>query len=100
MVPIFLEKISMNGDGWEAVFSEYLIKFNGVLNALDENNDLIEHKGIKQVSQLSDLLVFLELNIELFKSMESELAFAVNKDLILILHEFSADVLDISRHSG
>jgi len=33
----------MDGNGWEAIFSEDFIKLDSVLNAFHKDNNLVEH---------------------------------------------------------
>jgi hypothetical protein len=92
---LFLQKFSVNRNRGEVVSSEDLIKLDSILNTFHEHNDLVEHERVKQVCQLSDLLVIFQLDVVLFQSMESELLLFINEDLEWILHEFSAGVLDL-----
>lgn len=89
----------MNWDGWEVILSEDLIKLDGKCNTLDENDNLVEHKWIKEVSEFTDLLVVLKLQVVLLQTVKSKFTLVINKDFKLILHEFSANVLDILWHS-
>lgn len=57
-------------------------------------------KGIKQVNELLDLLLFLDLNVVLLKTVKSELALVVDKDFEGIAQELAANVLDFLRHGS
>jgi len=100
LYPFFLGKVSVDRDGWEAFLSEDFVQFHGILDRLHEHDHLVEHQGVQQVSQLADLLVFLQLHIELLQPMQSQLSFIVYEDFKLVLHELSADSLHIGRHGG
>ncbi len=68
------------------------------MNALHKDNDLVEHEGIEQVSEFSDLLIVFQLHVELLKPVQSQFTFVIDEDLELVLHELSANVLDIGSH--
>jgi len=97
-LPFFLLEATVNRDWRETSFFENLVKLDGVLNALHKDNDLVEHEGIEQVSEFSDLLIVFQLHVELLKPVQSQFTFVIDEDLELVLHELSANVLDIGSH--
>lgn len=86
----------MDCNRWEVLLSQDLIKLDCVLNLSHEDDNLVEHERIQQVSQSSDLLIVLQFHVVLLQTMESKLAFVVDEDLELVLHELSANVLDFT----
>jgi len=65
------------------------------INALHEDDDLVELESIKEIDQLSDLLLLLNLKVILFETVKCELSLVINGDLERISHELAAYVLDI-----
>jgi len=65
------------------------------INALHEDDDLVELESIKEIDQLSDLLLLLNLEVILFETVKCELSLVINRDLERISHELAAYVLDI-----
>jgi len=92
---LWLGKVSMDRDGGEVVLFEDFIKFDCKLDALHEDDDLVEHEGIEQVGELPDFLVFLQLDVVLLESVQGELALVINEDFEGVLHELPADLLDV-----
>jgi hypothetical protein len=90
----------VDGNGWEVALSKKLVELRAASSALDEDDDLIELQGIKQVIQLSVLLAFAKTNIVLLKTMKSQLGLIVNVDLKRATHKLLADRTSSSRESG
>lgn len=88
----------MDRDRREIVLSQNFIKFDCILNALDKDYNLIEHERVKQLSELSDLLIIFKLDIVLLESVKSQLALVIYEDFKLVLHKLSADVFHVVRH--
>jgi hypothetical protein len=65
------------------------------INALHEDDDLVELESIKEIDQLSYLLLLLNLEVILFETVKCELSLVINGDLERISHELAAYVLDI-----
>jgi len=81
----------MNRNTWEVAFTKQFVEFGCSKGTLDEDDDLIEFEGIKQIVELPILLTLAELDIELLKTVESELGFVVDVHLKWISHELLAD---------
>lgn len=90
----------MNSDGGEVALAKKLIEFGGSQCALDEDDDLIELKFIKQLIQLSVLLLLIKLDVELLKTVQCEFGLVINKDLKRILHKLLADGSNFLRKGG
>jgi hypothetical protein len=95
-----LREVSVDGDGGEAILSEDFVKLNGVLDALHEDNDLVEHERVEEVSQFPDFLVVLQLHVKLLQSVQGQFTLIVNEDLKLVLHEFPANGFDFGGHGS
>jgi hypothetical protein len=70
------------------------------INALHENDDLVELKFIEQIYQYLDLLILFNLGIVLLQTVKSHFALIIDEDLELITHELTAYVLHIIFHGG
>ncbi len=90
----------MSTDRRELLLSENLVKFDCVGDALDENDNLVEHQRIKELDQLLNLGAIFKLNVVLQQSVERELRLTVDKELELVLHEHSANLLAFVAHGG
>lgn len=85
----------MDCDGWEVAFAQELVKLSGSDCALHEDDDLVELKLIKQLVELTVLLLFIQLDVVLLQTVESQLGLIVDVNLERVLHEFLADWSDI-----
>ena len=90
----------MNGDRGEVVLPEDGIEHLCALYTLHENYHLIELQRVEEVDQLLDLLLLLNLQVVLLKTVEGQLGLVINEDLELVAHELATDVLHISGHGG
>lgn len=79
----------MNAYGWKAIIHQYLVEVNRSVDALDENDHLIEMQGVKQISELPILLLLLQLGVELLQTMQVEFSLIVNKDFEWLYHCFT-----------
>ena len=88
----------MNADAGEVAGDEQLVQLDRTSDRLDENDDLyggsqhlsitqqpydmylIELKRVQQLVQLPVLANFLELNVVLLETMQSQLSLIVDKD--------------------
>ena len=84
----------MHGDTWEIALPKQLIQLRGAKCTFDEDNHLVELKGIKQIVELPILLAFAKLDIILLETMEGEGGLIVDVDFKRILHELFADRTD------
>jgi len=94
-VPLFLTDARMDCNAGEVAFAKQLIKFGRTQRALDEDDDLVELKLIKQLVELTVLLLFIQLDVVLLQTVESQLGLIVDVNLERVLHEFLADWSDI-----
>ncbi len=97
---LFLREISMNADRGEVILLKNLIKLDCEEDALDEDDNLVEHKGVQQISQLSDFLVFFKFHVVLLESVKSQFTLVINENFERILHELSAYSFDLIWHGG
>lgn len=56
--------------GWEVLLAENLREFPGVLDRLDEYDDLIELQLVQEVNKFSYLILFFKHNVVLLKSVQ------------------------------
>lgn len=75
---LFLGHSRMNANTGKIAFRKKLVELIGTGYRLDENHDLVELEGIEQIIQFAILFIFLQLDIMLLKSMESQFGFVVN----------------------
>jgi len=87
----------MNGDRREVALPQQLVELGGTDSALDEDDDLVKLEIVKQLVQLAILLTLLERNVVLLQAMQSQFGVFVNIVLGRVLHELSADWLDVVR---
>jgi hypothetical protein len=86
--------------GWEVLLAENLSELLGVLDRLDEDDDLVELQLVQKVYEFSDLILVFKHNIVLLESVQGQLALVFNEDFSLVLHEFAADQFDVSGQRG
>jgi hypothetical protein len=97
---LILFQVTMNGDRGEVVLPEDGIEHLCALYTLHENYHLIELQRVEEVDQLLDLLLLLNLQVVLLKTVKGQLGLVINEDLELVAHELATDVLHISGHGG
>lgn len=90
----------MDSDGREVALAEKLVQLGSTDSALDEDDDLVELKVIKELVQLPVLLALLQLDVVLLETVESELGVFIDIVLCGVLHELAADGLDVLGKSG
>ena len=100
ILPLLLAHTRVDCNGWEFAFTQELVEFGGSDCALDENDDLVELELIKQLIEFSVLLLFVQLDVVLLKTVKCELGLVVDIDLEGILHELLAYGSDFCRESG
>lgn len=76
-----LRHAGVDGDGWEVVLIQQLVESLASLNALDEDNDLIEVEAIQQREQLAILLLVKQVDVVLLESVERKLCLIIDVDL-------------------
>lgn len=100
-IPLFLADTGVDSNGREVAFAQKLIQFIRASSALDKDNNLVELQIIEQVIQLAVLLLLIQLDVVLLKTVQSELCILVDVMLCRVLHELAADGLDVlSQGSG
>lgn len=87
-------------NGWEVAVDKNVVQLRTADSTPNEDDDLVEGKGVEQVIELSVLLGFAELDIVLVEPMKGQLGLVVHEQLGRILHEFSADRADLLRESS
>lgn len=97
---LILLQVSVNCNGGEVVLAQQMVKHLSSVNALDEDNNLVEMQRVEQVNKLLDLFLLLDLDKVLLKTVKSEFALVVNKDLEGIYHELATDVLNFLGHGS
>ena len=52
----------MDGTRGEIIFAQQMVKHLGSVNALNEDNNLVEMQRVEQVNKFLDFLLFLDLD--------------------------------------
>jgi hypothetical protein len=94
-LPLLLRDTSVNCFRRNCVFVQDLSQFRRVGNGLNENDDLVEIKGIDQVDEFLDLLVGLELDVVLLQAVQGQLGLILDKYLGWVAHKFAAGIFDV-----
>jgi hypothetical protein len=68
-LPFLLTNTRMDGNGWEVALAQQLIQFCSPDGALNEDDDLVECHLIKQLIELSVLLLLIQLDVELLETV-------------------------------
>lgn len=89
----------MDSDGREVALSKEFIQFSRTNGALDEDDDLVELKLVKELVKFAVLLTFLKLDVVLLQTVQRQLGVLIDEVLCRVLHELSADRLDLIRES-
>lgn len=76
----------MDADGGEVALLQESIELSGTLNRLDKDADLVEFEIVQQVVELPVLLPLLELEVELLKTVESQLGLVINVNFKRLQH--------------
>ena len=84
----------VHSNGGEVALSKQLVELGSAHSALDEDDDLVELKVVKQLVQLAVLLLLLKLDVVLLKTVQGELGVLIDVVLRRVLHELAADGLD------
>ena len=77
-----------------------MVKHLCSVNALNEDNNLVEVQRIKQINKFLDLFLFLDLDEILLKTVKSEFALVIDEDLEGVDHELATDVLNFLGHGS
>jgi hypothetical protein len=77
-----------------------MVKHLCSVNALNEDNNLVEVQRIKQINKFLDLLLFLDLDEILLETVKSEFALVIDEDLEGVDHELATDVLNFLGHGS
>lgn len=76
----------MDADGGEVALLQESIELSSTLNRLDKDADLVEFEIVQQVVELPVLLPLLELEVELLKTVESQLGLVININFKRLQH--------------
>ncbi len=90
-LPFLLADAGVNRDGREVAVLQKLVKFGCTKGTLNEDDCLVELKLIKQLIQLSVLLLLIKFDVVLLKTVQSKLCFIIDVDFKRVLHELLAD---------
>ena len=77
-----------------------LVEFLGMLLLLGEDDNLVELEIIKQLDELPDLLVVVELDIVLLEAVQGQLGLVVDVQLEWVLAELLTNFLGALGQSG
>ena len=80
MKTFFLIHGSVDVDSGKVLFLEEGRERDASLNALDEDDDLVELERVEQVKELSVLLVLLDLDVVLLEAVQGQLGLVVDED--------------------
>ncbi len=97
---LILLQVSVNCNRGKVVLAQQMVKHLSSVNALDEDNNLVEMQRVEQVNKLLDLFLLLDLDKVLLETVKSEFALVVNEDLEGIYHELATDVLNFLGHGS
>jgi hypothetical protein len=95
-----LLELPVDGNRGEVILAQDFIEVDSAVNALHEDDDLVELESVEEVSQLTNLLVLFQLDVILLETVKGELALVVNEDLKLVAHELPTYVLYFRSHGS
>jgi hypothetical protein len=87
----------LGGDG---VLVQHLVELDGVVDVLDEDDNLVELQLVDKVHELGDLVALLKGHVVLAETVEGQLGLVLDQDLSGVAHELAASHLDLGRESG
>lgn len=90
----------MNSNTWEVTLPQELVKLCRTDGTLNEDDDLVELKVVKELIELAVLLCFTEFDVVLLKTMQSEFGIIINIHLERVSHELLANRTDLLGKSG
>lgn len=76
----------MDTDGREVALLQESVELSSTLNRLDKDADLVEFEIVQQVVELPVLLPLLELEVELLKTVESQLGLVIHVNFKRLRH--------------
>ena len=85
----------MDSDRGEVALAKELVELCSSNGTFNEDDDLVELHFIEKFIQLTVLLLLIELDVILLKTMESEFCLIVDEDLMRILHKLGANRSDL-----
>mmetsp|Transcript_69783 Transcript_69783/g.202256 ORF Transcript_69783/g.202256 Transcript_69783/m.202256 type:complete len:241 (+) Transcript_69783:544-1266(+) len=88
----------MDCDRWKVALHEQLVQRHGTLHGFHEDDHLVELQRVEAVVQFAVLFLLGELYIVLQKSVQCELRFLVNTDLVRVLHKLLAQRPNLGAH--
>ena len=62
-VPFLLTNTGVDSNGWEVALAQQLVEFSCSESALDEDDDLVEWNKVKNLVELSVLLLLIQLDV-------------------------------------
>mmetsp|Transcript_5571 Transcript_5571/g.12646 ORF Transcript_5571/g.12646 Transcript_5571/m.12646 type:complete len:470 (-) Transcript_5571:8-1417(-) len=97
---VLLIQARVDRNGREIALHQELVQSNRPLHGLHEYDHLVEFQGIKQIVQLTVLLLLRELCVVLQQPVQGELRLLVHPDLMGVLHELFAQRPRVRAHGG
>lgn len=94
---LLLADAAVNGFRRQTMGVEYFSQFDGILNTLHENDDLVESQLVNEVDQLRDLVFVLKLHVVLSQTVQGELALVFDQHFSGVAHELPASLLNVAR---
>ena len=77
-----------------------MVKHLSSVNALHEDNNLVEMQRVEQVNKFLDFFLLLDLDEILLETVKSEFALVIDEDLEGVDHELATDVLNFLGHGS
>ena len=99
-IPLLLAHAGVYCNGGEIAFPKQLVQLGRANGALDKDDDLVELEVIEELVELAVLLALFEGYEVLLKTVQRQLGILVDKVLSRVLHELSADGLDLVGQGG
>lgn len=90
----------MDSNRGEIIFAEQMVKHLSSVNALNEDNNLVEMQRVEQVNKFLDFFLLLDLDEILLETVKSEFALVIDEDLEGVDHELATDVLNFLGHGS
>lgn len=99
-IPLLLGNTRVHCDRREVTLLEQLVQFCSSLSALHKDNGLVELQLIKQLIEFAVLLLLIQLDVVLLKTVQGKFGLVINIDFKRVLHELLADRADFLGKSG
>jgi len=97
---LLLVQTPVQTDALNAVTLQDTLEFHCAVDALHENDQLVEREVFDDGVDLAVLLGFLELHCVLLQAVQGEITIIVDYALYFVAHELACGVLDCVAHGG